>query len=302
MAFTAAAPIGFGDTTQGFDALREFYTVMDEKRKEKMKAEAQEFKALQSLAKVRGWAEPDAMTVSDLGSLRGFVHGKIAEEDAQQKQQELAIKEMAAQRERTYAMSDLGKLYNERSQHERGGNTKAVTDYDKAIENLTTGAKSQELAELNHRLTMERAQSRFKMSLANQEAIAAIRHEYALDRDAAKAAIGGPARFVLNDKDKMSMKAELDNLPMTTDPEHIPAAIERINQKYSARAIKPQAAPAQAAPAVDAGKKEAKVPRITELQAPEGSGPKKVATKEEYDALPSGTKYIAPDGSVRTKP
>lgn len=30
-------------------------------------------------------------------------------------------------------------------------------------------------------------------------------------------------------------------------------------------------------------------------------GPKKVSTQAEYDALPSGTKYLAPDGSTRTK-
>lgn len=34
--------------------------------------------------------------------------------------------------------------------------------------------------------------------------------------------------------------------------------------------------------------------------APQG-GPKRVATKQEYDALPSGSTYVAPDGSVRTK-
>lgn len=33
-----------------------------------------------------------------------------------------------------------------------------------------------------------------------------------------------------------------------------------------------------------------------------GSGPKKVASKADYDALPSGTEFIAPDGTRRRKP
>ena len=35
--------------------------------------------------------------------------------------------------------------------------------------------------------------------------------------------------------------------------------------------------------------------------APAASGPKRVASDADYAALPSGTQYVAPDGSVRTK-
>jgi hypothetical protein len=152
MAFTAAAPIGFGNTTHGFDALRKFYTVMDEKKKEKAKEEATEFKALQSLAKVRGWADPNQITTSDLGSLRGFIKGKYDEESETVKQQELAIRQLAAERERTYAKSNVGKLASE---------FEALTGkplppeqlerhYMNALANETTGQKQMNLLAERH--------------------------------------------------------------------------------------------------------------------------------------------------------
>lgn len=272
LAFTAAAPIGFGNTTQGFDALREFYTVMDEKRKEKMKAEAQEFKALQSLAKVRGWAEPDAMTVSDLGSLRGFVEGKIAEEQAQTKQQELAIREMAAQREKTYAKSPLGKLLSERQELEQAGGAtpdilKAYTD---AIANETTGAKQMAIED-------KRQQNRLKREEfmhANRQQLAELRNQFVLEAEARKAAVGGNPRFVLNDRDKMMMESELNFVEKWVDPDEAKAAFAEIEERYKARAIKPQASTVSGAvpkSEIADGATKARVPRITELQAPEGS-------------------------------
>lgn len=41
-------------------------------------------------------------------------------------------------------------------------------------------------------------------------------------------------------------------------------------------------------------------PQAAPPQQPQGQ-PRRVASKQEYDALPSGTQYVAPDGSVRTK-
>ena len=32
------------------------------------------------------------------------------------------------------------------------------------------------------------------------------------------------------------------------------------------------------------------------------SGVREIRSKEDYDALPSGTKFLAPDGSTRVKP
>lgn len=43
-------------------------------------------------------------------------------------------------------------------------------------------------------------------------------------------------------------------------------------------------------------------PRGKDSGKPTAIGPRKVASKEEYDALPSGTRFIAPDGSERVKP
>lgn len=51
------------------------------------------------------------------------------------------------------------------------------------------------------------------------------------------------------------------------------------------------------------------VGRIPQLEGPAGAapaavatgGPKAISSKQDYDALPSGSSYVAPDGSVRTK-
>lgn len=282
MPFTAGAPIGFGNTTQGLDALREFYTVMDEKRKEKMKSEAQEFKALQSLAKVRGWADQDAMTVSDLGSLRGFVQGKVAEEHAQEKQQELAIREMAATRENTYAKPPIEKLFDFRKRMtDAGASAEDMADINAAIKNETVGQKQLGLEE-------KRQQNRFKREEfmhANRQQLAELRNQFVIEAEDRKATAGGNPRFVLNDRDKLMMDAELKFVEKWVDPDEAKSAFAEIEERYKARSIKPQAA------AAEPEKPKAKVERSTELQAPEGS--KKVRMKS-----PDGKVGLVPEGQV----
>jgi soluble lytic murein transglycosylase-like protein len=48
------------------------------------------------------------------------------------------------------------------------------------------------------------------------------------------------------------------------------------------------------------GDQDAPSPQLQSAPAANGQ-PAKVSTKDEYDALPKGTSYVAPDGSVRTK-
>lgn len=67
---------------------------------------------------------------------------------------------------------------------------------------------------------------------------------------------------------------------------------------------------AQRGASADASNAQADLRRRTDPNRPRGKGdkpstaigPRKVASKEQYDALPSGTRFIAPDGSERVKP
>lgn len=67
---------------------------------------------------------------------------------------------------------------------------------------------------------------------------------------------------------------------------------------------------AQRGASADASNAQADLRRRTDPNRPRGRGdkpstaigPRKVASKDEYDALPSGTRFIAPDGSERVKP
>jgi hypothetical protein len=241
MAFTAAQPIDFQSTVPGFDRLREFYTVLDEKKKEKAKEEATEFKALQSLAKVRGWADPNVITTADLGSLRGFIKGKYDEESETVKQQELAIRKLAAERENTYAKPNIEKLLEFRTRAAAAGaSPEDMADINAAIKNESIGQKQLSLEE-------KRQQNRLKREefmATNRETLANLRNQFVIEAEARKAAAGGSPRFVLNDRDKMMMESELNFVEKWVDPDEAKQAFVEIEEKYKARAIRPQVAPA----------------------------------------------------------
>jgi hypothetical protein len=69
-----------------------------EKRQEKEKSEAQEYKALQSMAESMGLLTKDQAIVMDLPSLRGFVKGSIYQDEFSQRNQKLQMEQMEAMR------------------------------------------------------------------------------------------------------------------------------------------------------------------------------------------------------------
>jgi len=116
-----------------------------------------------------------------------------------------------------------------------------------------------------------------------------------------KASASGATGFgALNEKELSLMISAIGALdPATTDPDIFLKTIERIENQYS-RVI--QDIKANVSPE-----------RIRELgledliakaggDVPAGAGPAKVTSDEDYNALPSGTEFIGPDGTVRRKP
>lgn len=85
-------------------------------------------------------------------------------------------------------------------------------------------------------------------------------------------------------------------LSTATDEKSYEVQIRRLWKEVQAS----KTATAETAKGVTPGNINAPVPG---LDSPTGSSgaPKHISTKAEYDALPSGTDYIAPDGNVRTK-
>jgi hypothetical protein len=73
------------------------------------------------------------------------------------------------------------------------------------------------------------------------------------------------------------------------DVQRFKATAQQTNLRPDYASRRTQPAPSTSAPAPSA-------------PPPQASGPSRIASQSEYARLPSGTRYVAPDGSVRVKP
>jgi len=101
----------------------------------------------------------------------------------------------------------------------------------------------------------------------------------------------GGALGAINKSEMDLLQAALGNLSQSQDEEQLKYNLKRVRRIYDQIVNGPDAGPDQTP--------------VEEQPSPEQQGATQApqpASKDEFDALPSGTKFIAPDGSMRVKP
>lgn len=94
--------------------------------------------------------------------------------------------------------------------------------------------RTRETTATKHANQMERDAEKARLKLEADTELLKLKKEYGLGGNA------NNPRFVLTDKDKLLMSAELEAAKKYADPDALPKIFAEINQKYSALAIKPQ--------------------------------------------------------------